>query len=272
MRGFAPGHITGFFSSAVHDDPLETGSRGAGIAIDDGVTVDVEEADSTVVVLEDDTVEFEPVERVLEMMSVDARVEIETDVPLGCGFGASGAAALATGLAANEVFGLGLEREQVVSAAHVADVESGTGLGDVVPQSLGGIVTRVEEGAPELGTFGKIDHDEDEEIGYTVLGGLDTSDVLSDDETMERINEAGEEALDEVLRNPSVEGLIEVSWEFARETGLVTDEVETQVEEIEEEGGVASMAMLGETVFGVGGEDVFDETTRIDDEGARLLS
>jgi len=274
-EAFAPGHITGFFAAVQRDDALDTGSRGAGIVVDDGVTVDVREAEKTTVYLDDEEVEFDAVERVLGMSDVTARVEIETDVPVGCGFGVSGAAALATALAANEEFSLGHEREQMSAAAHVADVLAGTGLGDVVPQSLGGVVTRVEPGAPEIGLFGEVEV-EDPRVGYTVYGPLDTEEVLEDDEAMERVNKAGESALDGLLKEPSVEELVDLSWEFALESGLTTETVQEKVGDVRSTGGKASMAMLGESVFGVAGGsdealDEFDEVTEVCEEGAEVL-
>ena len=274
-RAFAPGHITGFFAAVERDDALDTGSRGAGIVVEDGVTVGVSDANETTVVLDEENVEFEAVERVLGMSDVTARVEIETDVPVGCGFGVSGAAALATALAANDEFALGHEREQMAAAAHVADVLAGTGLGDVVPQSLGGVVTRVEPGAPEIGLFGEIDV-EDPCVGYTVLGSLETADVLGDEEAMKRVNKAGESALDGLLKEPSIEELVDLSWEFALESGLATERIQDEVGEVRSVGGKASMAMLGETAFGVAAGndealDEFDEVTEVCDEGAKVL-
>lgn len=274
-RAFAPGHITGFFAAVERDDALDTGSRGAGIVVDDGVTVDVREADETTVFLDGERVSFEAVERVLGMSDVKAHVEIETEVPVGCGFGVSGAAALAVALAVNEEFELGHEREQMVAAAHVADVLAGTGLGDVVPQSLGGVVTRVEPGAPEIGLFGEIEV-EDPRVGYTVIGPLDTADILGDEEAMERVNKAGESALDGLLKEPGVGKFVDLSWEFALESGLATETVQEKVGDVRSAGGKASMAMLGETAFGVaaGSDEAleeFDEVTEVCDEGAEVL-
>ncbi len=274
-RAFAPGHITGFFAAVERDDALDTGSRGAGIVVEDGVTVDVSDADETTVTLDGEQVEFEAVERVLGMCEVTASVEIDADVPVGCGFGVSGAAALATAFAVNEEFSLGQESDQMVAAAHVADVLAGTGLGDVVPQGLGGVVTRIEPGAPDIGLFGEIEV-EDPRVGYTVHGSLDTADVLDDDEAIERVNKAGESALDGLLKDPSVGKLVDLSWEFALESGLTTETVEKTVGDVRSAGGKASMAMLGETAFGVAaGEDKaleeFDEVTKVCNEGARVL-
>jgi pantoate kinase len=274
-EAFAPGHITGFFAAVQRDDALDTGSRGAGVVVDDGVTADVREAAETTVYLDDEEVEFDAVERVLGMSDVTARVEIQTDVPVGCGFGVSGAAALATGLAANEEFSLGHEDEQMAAAAHVADVLAGTGLGDVVPQLLGGVVTRVEPGAPEIGLFGEIEV-EDPRVGYTVLGRLETADVLDDDEALERINKAGESALDGLLKEPDVGEFVDLSWEFALESGLATEAVQRMVGDVRSAGGKASMAMLGESAFGVAAGndealDEFDEVTEVCQQGAEVL-
>ncbi len=269
-RAFAPGHVTAVFSAVPDPDPLEAGSRGVGFTVEDGVTVDVEPAKHTVVWSDGRRVDVEPVERVLSLMEVDARVELECDVPVGCGFGASGAATLATALAANVEFTLGLEREQAVAAAHVAEVESGTGLGDVVPQSIGGVVTRVEPGAPELGLFGAVEHDSPL-VEYTTFGGLDTQEVLGDDDRMALVNQAGESALDGFLKNPGFDRMVDVSWEFALESGLPTERVVDTVGEARQQGGKASMAMLGETAFAVDVDGVLDRETRVSDGGAEVV-
>ncbi len=268
-RAFAPGHVTAVFSAVPDPDPLEAGSRGVGFTVEDGVYVDVEPAKHTVVWSDGRRVDVEPVERVLDKMEVDARVEVESDVPIGCGFGASGAATLATALAAYVEFTLELEREQAVAAAHVSEVEAGTGLGDVVPQSIGGVVTRVEPGAPELGLFGAVEH-ESPVVGYTAFGGLDTQEVLGNDDRMALVNHAGESALDGFLKDPGFERMVDVSWEFALESGLPTDRVVDAVGEARQQGGKASMAMLGETVFAVDVDDVFEERTRVSEEGAKV--
>ncbi|MFB6283034.1 MAG: pantoate kinase [Halobacteria archaeon] len=272
-EAFAPGHVTGFFVARRNDDPLESGSVGAGFTIEDGVTVSVEEVGETRVFIEGEETEFEPVEKVVEMMEVDITVEMEFDVPLGSGFGASGAATLATGLAANNELSLGKEREQIVAAAHTAEIKSETGLGDVCPQAIGGVVTRLDPGAIGVGTFGEIDHT-DPTVTYTVLGELDTSDVLGNEKKMERINETGEESIDRLLRYPSVAELTDVGWEFALETNLTTPAMEKMVTAARKKGAKASMAMLGETVYAVEKEDdeeTLENVTGIDDEGARVL-
>ena len=65
-RAFVPGHVTGFFSAHRHDDPRRAGSRGAGLALSDGVTVAVEPADESRVVLNGERAPVGAVEHVLD--------------------------------------------------------------------------------------------------------------------------------------------------------------------------------------------------------------
>ncbi len=44
---FAPAHITGFFEIVENMDPIKKGSKGAGVALDSGVTTDVEIKDGS---------------------------------------------------------------------------------------------------------------------------------------------------------------------------------------------------------------------------------
>lgn len=271
MKAFSPGHITAFFSPIYNDDPLETGSIGAGITTKKGVYVDLELSDSNSILIEGKKTEFEPIENVLDLLKIEAEVEITPQVPLGCGFGISGGATLATALAANNAANLDLNREQVVAAAHVAEIKANTGLGDVVAQSLGGVVTRIEQGTLGLGRFGSIET-EIEKIDYKIFGELDTSEILHDRENMrKKLKQKAEKALSSLTSSPSIENLIDLSWEFAVETDLPPQKVKNEVKKIRENGGKASMAMLGETVFGVNSNKFLKEETKIAEEGARIL-
>ncbi len=93
---------------------------------------------------------MEAVERVLDALRTTATVTAETPLPLGSGFGVSGGLALGTALAANAVFGHGLSYNELVTIAHGAEVQSGSGLGDVVAQARGGVPLRLEPGGPQF--------------------------------------------------------------------------------------------------------------------------
>ncbi|WP_435195892.1 pantoate kinase [Natronomonas sp. EA1] len=243
---FVPGHVTGFFSAHPHEDPAKAGSRGGGLALSDGVTVHVSRGSGTT--LNGETIAVEAVETVLADLGVEARVEAETPLPLGSGFGVSGAMALGTALAANAVFDTERSENALVGLAHRAEVEAGTGLGDVVAQARGGVPLRLEPGAPGVGAMDGVPART--RVEYLTLGQLSTEDVLSGDTTI--LSAAGERALTRVRATPTLETFMAASVAFAREAGLLTDELRDVLETVEAAGGRASMAMLGETAFALG--------------------
>ncbi|MHC3438852.1 pantoate kinase [Natrialbaceae archaeon A-gly3] len=245
---FVPGHITGFFSAHRANDPTKAGSRGAGVTLTDGVTVTVEPASDTQVLLDGESIDVDPVRTVLETLEATARVEAESDLPLGAGFGVSGAMALGTALAANRVFDRRLSTNELVTVAHGAEVQAGTGLGDVVAQAHGGVPIRLEPGAPQ---FNKLDSiPARARVEYVSFGQLSTADVLSGD--TEQLTAAGKEALSLVVEEPTLPSFIYASRRFAREADLLTPRVREALEDVAAVEGHASMAMLGDTVFALG--------------------
>lgn len=84
------------------------------------------------------------------------RVRTDLDMPSGSGFGASGAGALGCAYALNRHFDLALTADQAASVAHEAEVVCRTGLGDVIAQNSGGMVLRLEAGAPGSGRIDRI--------------------------------------------------------------------------------------------------------------------
>ncbi|ELZ12064.1 GHMP kinase [Natrinema thermotolerans DSM 11552] len=245
---FVPGHVTGFFSAHPDDDPTKAGSRGAGLTLTDGVEVTVERAAETTVFLDDVEIEIEPVETVLETLDVSARIDATSELPIGSGFGVSGAMALGTALAANRVFGCKLSMNELVTIAHGAEVQAGTGLGDVVAQAHGGVPIRLEPGGPHDNKLDAVPARA--RVEYVTFGELSTADVLSGD--TEQLTAAGQEALSRVVEEPTLLSFMYASRLFARDAELLTDRVRETIAEVSDADGQASMAMLGETVFALG--------------------
>jgi len=266
---FVPGHVTGFFSAHPAPDPAVAGSRGAGITLSDGVTVTVSHGSG--LRLNGEAVDIDPVETVLDRLGVVASVDAETPLPIGAGFGVSGAVALGTALAANAAFDCGKTENELVEVAHCAEVEAGTGLGDVVAQARGGLPIRLEPGGPRHGALDGLPARP--RIEYVTFGRLSTETVLSGD--TDQLSEAGATALDALLAEPSVEAFMGACREFAADAGLLTDDVSEAIAAVEAAGGQAAMAMLGRTVFatGTGLSDAGYEPTvcRVDAAGGRLV-
>ena len=245
---FVPGHVTGFFSAHPADDPAAAGSRGAGVTLADGVRVSVVPADETALAFEGRPVEMAPVERVLDALDATVEVTIESDLPLGAGFGVSGAASLGTALGVNACLGGGRSENELVELTHVAEVESDTGLGDVVAQARGGLPIRLEPGAPGHGRLDGVPARP--RVEYLSFGQVSTAEVLTGDTT--RLSRAGERALERLTDDPTLETLTRASLRFARDAGLLTDAAAEVIETVADAGGDAAMAMLGDTVFAFG--------------------
>jgi pantoate kinase len=273
-RAFVPGHVTGFFAVDRNaTDPTRSGSTGAGIALAEGVEVRVRPAEERAVTLDGDPVEMEAVDRVLRTLDATAAVRGETDLPVGAGFGVSGAMALGTALAANVAFDRRLSVNELVTIAHGAEVEAGTGLGDVVAQARGGATVRLEPGGPHVNVLDGIVTSRRVRVEYVHLGEISTEEVIGGD--TEFLDDPGETALSRVVEEPTLSSFMYASRAFAREAELLTPAVREAIRAVSEAGGQASMAMLGETAFALGtglSDAGYDPTvTRIHLPGAVVL-
>ncbi|SFR63025.1 pantoate kinase [Halogeometricum rufum] len=257
---YAPGSVTTVF--VPRSDPAE-GSLGVSFAVEDGVRATVEPADETTVRLDGSTTAFEPVAGVLDRLGVTAAVSLSADAPVGRGFGASGAATLATALAAVAEFELDADREDALEAAHRAEVTAGTGLGDVFVQDVGGFVWSTGDGRDRA--------ERTDRIEYSSMGDIATREVLDDESAVANVADAGTETLSAFHPGDSMQAWFEASWAFAQRTELPTASVERTVERVVDAGGAATMAMVGETVLATGVDGVLDSETRVTNEGARVL-
>lgn len=303
---FAPAHITGFFAVRPDPDPVKAGSVGCGMCLETGVTarVTTDTAGTTVTSGTPDTsgttsttgtpditgsgalirlngkqIDLPTVEYVIESLLGTGHsglvVDLAAGVPLGFGFGVSGAAALATALAVNAAQGQGRTMKQAAAVAHSAEVVNRTGMGDVAGQYAGGLVIRTAAGAPGVGAVEKVPVDT-VEVSWVCMGEISTSSVLDDEKTMQRINILGRRALKALLKRPGLEYFMSLSRDFAFETGLVSPRAADAIEAVEAEGGLASMAMLGDTVFALGDGSALMEfgqvgSSRIGTTGAHNL-
>ncbi|MCX8206574.1 MAG: pantoate kinase [Methanothrix sp.] len=257
-RATVPGHVTGFFAARREEDPLASGSIGCGFTLGLLARTTVSRADSTQIIING-----QPSEAPVSMYVVDSlapspvRVETELEMIMGAGFGASGAGALSCAYALNHLFDLGMTSNQVASVAHRAEVLSGTGLGDVIAQNTGGLVIRIAHGAPGKGVVDRIPIPRTK-VYAVVRGPIPTGDVLRDASVMKRINDAGERAVKEILRRPTLGEFMRLSRRFTYETGLASSWAIDAIEAVESAGGMASMIMLGDSVFAVGGDECME--------------
>lgn len=247
MKAFAPAHITGFFTVHEGSDPVRTGSCGAGLSLDDGALTEVSLSDRPGIFLNGRQDEASTTAAVVRMLADrPVRVETRLNVPVGGGLGASAAGAVSTALALNELLGLEKTLNELLCVAHVAEVTSRTGLGDVAGMSSGGVEIRKRPGVPFV-----VDRIPVPQmyIYYVSFGPIATKSVLSDAREKAAINKAGRKCLKSLLKKPTLPELMRLSRSFAVETGLISGRALDAVEAVESQGGMASMAMLGDTVF-----------------------
>lgn len=256
-KAYAPGHITGFFQIHEHEDPHHKGSTGCGIVLNGGVTTEVKvgkSVEKSEIFLNGKRVEGKTTRTVLNMITdVPVRVKSWAEIPVGCGFGASGAGALGAAYALNRALSLNQTAKNLTEYAHVAEVVNRSGLGDIAAQSNGGVVIRLRPGGPFFGTVDRIPTSE-ARVFCIVLGEISTGSVLSDEAATGKINAAGKAAMTELLERPTLENFMLQAKGFASKTGLLSDRARDVIEAVDATGGFASQAMLGDTVFAVPSE------------------
>ncbi len=247
---FSPAHISGYFCRVDGPDTASTGSIGAGLVINEGVTARVTRAKRLSVRIEDpsgrDTVLRSPLLlEAMQQLGMPARVITSTPLPIGAGYGCSAAALLSTLTALSTLYSRDLSREEIASLAHEIEVRHRTGLGDVAALQGGGLACR--EGP---GIHAGVTRLVPEDIILQVIscGPIPTPVVLGSTEVMERVARAYPG------RCPySLEDFFTLCRGFAEQSGLITSRVRTILTACDRRGVPASMTMLGEGVF-AGGE------------------
>jgi pantoate kinase len=275
MKASVPSHITGFFAAKRNDDPVKAGSIGCGLTLALEATTTVQKSKKTEIFLNGQLSDAPVSKYVVDRLAKSpVRVETNLDMPLGSGFGASGAGAIGCSYALNSLFDLGLTANEAATVAHCAEVVNKTGLGDVIAQNMGGLVVRLLPGAPGIGKVDRIPV-EPLQINYVVRGPISTREVLSDTKSMKEINLAGEAAVNELLSRPTLDNFMKLSSRFTKQIGIASSWVIDAIEAVEAADGMASMIMLGDAVFSIGGAETLSEfgdvkTTQISLGGARL--
>ncbi len=246
---FVPGHITGFFTIENHEISLKNGSCGAGFLLSKGVRTTIDDADELIINVNqgDSTV----IDEVLRILEIDTNFKITQDIqlPIGAGFGTSAASALSLSLALNDFLDLNYPKELCGQIAHMAEVNLGSGLGDVIAQTGHGMVLRVEPGAPGIGKIESFEHDV--YVAWKSFGGIDTSSIIRDPHHREVISDVGLKYLEFFEEKSSLRNFLDFSYKFSTETKLMSGEVKSLVDYLNSRDDIlgSSMAMLGNTVF-----------------------
>ncbi|MCJ7572147.1 MAG: pantoate kinase [Candidatus Thermoplasmatota archaeon] len=284
-KAFAPGHISGFFEPVFYlEDLIRTGSRGAGVSISLGALSEViveESQKGGIQIFINGKKSPAPVTNlalkyIIGNNPLNVVVKTHLDLPIGQGFGMSAAGALSSCLAICK--SLGLSSEDALKAAHMTEVQLRTGLGDVISSFFGGLEIRKSPGLPP---WGLIEHIPGQfELVLCVIGKkIDTKKVLDNPALVRKISEYGRLCTKKLLENPSIENFCYQSQIFTKKTGLADKKTLQAIDSVKNLG-VASMCMLGNSIFASGKTEklcrvlsVFGKVyvCCIDEYGARIL-
>ena len=246
---FVPGHITGFFTIEDHEISLKKGSCGAGFLLSKGVKTTISQSNNLKIEINQGNSKI--IDEVLSIMDIDTDFKITQDIqlPIAAGFGTSAASALSLTLALNDFLNLGYSRDLCGQIAHMAEINLGGGLGDVIAQTGKGLVLRTTSGAPGIGEIKSFC--EDVYIAWKSFGEIQTSSVINDITQRENISTVGLKYLEYFEEKSSLKNFLDFSNKFAHETQLMTRDVRNAIENIKDHENIlgSSMAMLGNTVF-----------------------
>ena len=225
------------------------GSVGVGCTVSEGVKVHVEKSDVSKILFNQKLLTFPTVFSVIKKLTnVSVTVNISSKLPLAYGFGISGASALATAFALNDYLELSYKPTKLIEIAHIAEVENRTGLGSVATQSVGGFLLKEEPGIPakfrRLFFIGQ-------KIFATIIDRIETPSVLGDARRLTRVNSAAKRAIAVISKSSKAAfvDVLDISYSFAKESGLLTRRVSEIIDGIRRRGGHATMAMIGEVVL-----------------------
>ena len=258
---FSPCNITGFFR--VHDrplDPVKVGSTGAGVALDQGVItrVRIRKASRPKVSvtfnnlpLSNAIVSRRVAETFLSLdgRAWDVRVSHECPLPIGCGYGTSGAGALGISFAMNDAMGLSLTHMEAAKVAHECEVKCRTGLGTVASVYFGGFTLRTRPGAPGTGVVRKITTPASLRVVSASFGPMSTRSVLASSVLKSRINSCGRSLVSKLLSETTSTMFMTLSSRFADCLSLMSKRLTGATSMLEENGITSSMMMLGESLF-----------------------
>lgn len=262
VNAFAPANISCIFQIYEHKDPRWAGSLGIGFTLDRGVVVTVEQAEKTEIFFNNKKIDFPTVMYVINYLldshvkfgrlknnRNSVKISISSPLPLGYGFGLSGASALATAYAINKFFVLEKSLRNLAILAHTAEVINKTGLGDVTNQYFGGFLLKTKPSSYFLVKKLPIDNTN---VYCDYFSDIATRKIVSDSQIKKNINIAAEKAIGILKKNKTISfaEVITLSKKFAQASGLLRDEKTSEtIQKIEDNGGHASMIMLGNAVF-----------------------
>jgi pantoate kinase len=268
-----PHRISGFFEIVDEingkkiKNPEKIGSRGAGFNLNSFGTTEIhlEEADDLgesryKIYINDNELNekaetsFYILKQYLQKLGSSYHIKIfhNFDLPVGCGFGASGSGALGCIYGLNDLLNLKLSSFEKGRIAHIAEVVNRTGLGTVCGQLGGGLSILLEPGFPC--SCQKINALEEVIVICGSFGEIHTKSILNDPQLNKNIKTAGKKALSRLLNKPNLNNFIKFSYQFVIDSKILSIlnlyEIEQLLKDLNRLDIIgASMNQLGRSIF-----------------------
>ncbi len=208
-----PLSISGIWYPVERDNPLESGSIGLTLTLEPYVIAEIKRGNG--IFLNDVEINF-PNYNILKQKLGEYRLDVYSRVPLGYGYGLSGAISLAYALGASQI--ASINEEEAVNIAHLSEVLTSNGLGDVISQYHGGgLVYRKKPGGIGYGEIEVLKLDWTSFPIFThVIQQMSTKNII-------RKSDIALSLIDDFLMNPSPSKFIEVASRFTKDLGLISN-------------------------------------------------
>ncbi|ADI32172.1 pantoate kinase [Staphylothermus hellenicus] len=201
-----PLHISGLWYPIITNNPLTTGSIGAGINIALYLTAKLRNTEKCGIILNNEEVLKDHSQTICGKLGANLYVDEKSPISLGYGFGVSAACLL--GLSLSSLLIKNNTIEKATWPAHIAEVIYNTGYGDVIAEFYGGVEIRVKPGPPGIGVVEHIYPGRKIDLIVSILPGREDTPKM-----LKRISretyDLAKKLVEELLEKPSVEEFFE---------------------------------------------------------------
>ena len=266
-----PHRISGFFeivdeiNGKAITDPVKIGSRGAGFNLNAFGITKIKRGSS-----EDNNRIFINGEELNEKAEttyfivnyfknyvnkpINVEIHHNFDLPVGCGYGASGVGALGTIFGLSKLFKIDISDLEKIRIAHISEVINRTGLGTVCGQIRGGLCILKEPGFPCCSETIRIPKKISLVCG--TFGMIHTKSILTDPIISNEIKKEGQIALQNLLKCPNLQQFATCSIQFVKNTKIMNflklDQVEKLMNDLNKLKIIgSSMNQLGRSVYAI---------------------
>lgn len=249
-KAYCPASLSFIFKYVPNNNIFRMGSIGIGCTIDKKVAVSILKNTTFNIFFNGKKIILPTVIwAVRKITDKNFAINIESPLPLGCGFGISGAVTLATLYALKKLLKLKMSNLELAKIAHQSEIVNKTGLGTVATQITGGLLIKKRAGIPakfeNINLIGT-------KLYAVIFGILPTPSVLGKEKKLIIINQAANKALDLVnkLKQKTIDKILDISYQYCMESELLTSaKVISLIERVRTNGGAATMLLLGQVMI-----------------------